>query len=94
MGNTGTGGAPNGLPFCGKWPWGSRGIWVELLMNFWGGLRICYVCIWDWETTCAKDFLGTLLVFRGRKGIMEEFGGRSEGKCGRAAGLIGRAGDF
>ena len=52
------------------------------------------MCIWDWETTCAKDFLGALLVFRGRGGIMEEFGGRAEGKCGWAAGLIGRAGDF
>ena len=52
--------------------------------------------IWDWETACAKDFFGALLVFRGKGGIplgkslvggrKGSVGGRAEGFCGRAEG--------
>ena len=47
--------------------------------------------IWDWETACAKDFFGALLVFRGKGGIplgKSLVGGR-KGSVGGRKGRVG-----
>ena len=79
----------HGLPFCGKRPWGSRGIRVELLMNFWGGLRICLCVYMGLGDYLCQGLFGSSssLSWERRNSIREEFGGL-------AAGLVGRAGYF